>query len=398
VWVGLEPLGERDGRIAFYLTDHLRRLLPPSAPPTLEGRQHDLVQHLRRSGASFFVPLHDAIGGGFPKETLDALWSLVWQGQVTSDTLHALRAYVCPPARARRAGRLTPFRSRRLIPPAAEGRWDIIRHRISLPRESRGTRSDSRSATHWSAAMAEQLLVRHGLVTREVASVEQLPGGFAAIYPALSRLEDTGRVRRGYFVTGLGAAQFAQPGAVDLLRAQRDEQSPDEAITLAATDPANPYGALVPWPAWPSATTEAASDPVPASGATGPLRSADGARRAGASRSTETVRRPGASRSAGAQVIIVSGRLAAWIARGDRQMFIDLPPDEPDRSRQGRVLASALIALAAEASGGRQGWLIEEINGRFAELDPAAAYLLDAGFRATSRGLQLRIARDGRRE
>jgi ATP-dependent Lhr-like helicase len=84
VWVGLEPLGERDGRIAFYLTDHLRRLLPPSAPPTLEGRQHDLVQHLRRSGASFFVPLHDAIGGGFPKETLDALWSLVWQGQVTA--------------------------------------------------------------------------------------------------------------------------------------------------------------------------------------------------------------------------------------------------------------------------------------------------------------------------
>ncbi len=366
VWVGLEPLGDRDGRIAFYLTDHIRRLLPPSTPPVLEGRERELVEQLRRSGASFFAPLHEASGGGFPQESLDALWSLVWQGVVTNDTLHALRAYMRAPDRVRRAGRLTPFRSRRLILPSAEGRWDVIRNRVSLPRDvkevkrgvsSRDNEAWLRSVTEWSAAFAEQLLVRHGLVTREVATIEHLPGGFSAVYQVLSRLEETGRVRRGYFVAGLGAAQFAQPGAIDLLRARRDEEQPDPAIVLAATDPANPFGALVGWPDWPSQA----------------LR--------------------GASRSAGARVIIVWGRLAAWIARGDRQMLIDLPTDEPDRSYHGRALASALVALAEAAPEGQQGWLIEEINGRPAADDAAAAFLVEAGFRLTARGLQLRIAR-----
>jgi ATP-dependent Lhr-like helicase len=353
VWVGLEPLGDRDGRIAFYLTDHIRRLLPPEGPPVLEGRARELVDELRRSGASFFAPLHEAVGGGFPQESLDALWALVWQGLVTNDTLHALRAYMRAPDRARRAGRLKPFRSRRLIPPSAEGRWDVIRNRVSPPDGA----ALSRSLTEWSAAFAQQLLIRHGLVTREVVTIENLPGGFSAVYQVLKRLEETGRVRRGYFVAGLGATQFAQPGAIDLLRARRDEEEPEPATVLAATDPANPFGALVGWPAWPSQSAR------------------------------------GASRSAGARVTIICGRLTAWIARGDRQMLIDLPADEPDRSHHGRALAAALVSLAESAPEGLQGWLIEDINGRPAADDAAASYLVEAGFRLTARGLQLRVTR-----
>ena len=104
------------------------------------------------------------------------------------------------------------------------------------------------STTTWATAMAHQLLARHGVVTRDVTAIEQLPGGFSAMYPVLRRLEETGRIRRGYFVAGLGAAQFAQPGAVDLLRDARDERDEIVTVTISATDPANPYGVLIPWP------------------------------------------------------------------------------------------------------------------------------------------------------
>ncbi|MDP2391415.1 MAG: DEAD/DEAH box helicase, partial [Acidobacteriota bacterium] len=204
-WVGVESLGERDGRIALYLTDHVAKLRPPAAlDPARESgladRDARIVAFLARQGASFFGPLHEAAGGGFPQETLDALWDLVWKGLVTNDTLHALRAFTAPPERSRRAGR-APFRSRRLVPPSAEGRWALAPVADGTP-------------TTWAAAMANQLLMRHGVVTRDVAVIEQLPGGFSALYPVLRRLEETGRIRRGYFVAGLGAAQFAQPGAV----------------------------------------------------------------------------------------------------------------------------------------------------------------------------------------
>jgi ATP-dependent Lhr-like helicase len=127
-----------------------------------------------------------------------------------------------------------------------------------------------------------------------------------------------------------GAAQFAQPGAVDLLRAAREAPESPWAVTLAATDPANPYGALMLWPEWPHLTP----DP--------PTR---------------------ATRSAGARVILVDGRLAAWIGRGDRQLLVSLPADEPDRSRVGRALALELVAIAERAPEGSRGWLIAEING-----------------------------------
>ncbi|HUE87856.1 MAG TPA: DEAD/DEAH box helicase [Vicinamibacterales bacterium] len=364
-WVGVEPLGDRDGRIALYLTDHLPRLVAPrDADPELTDSERDVLERLRTGGAAFFAPLHASLGGGFPKETVDALWSLVWKGLVTNDTLHALRVYLRPPERARRRARTTAFRSRRVVPSAAEGRWTAI------------APPSHRSLTEWVTAFSQQLLTRHGVVTREVTSLEQIPGGFSAIYPVMRRLEETGRVRRGYFVAGLGAAQFAQPGAIDLLRAAREPADTPLVVTLAATDPANPYGAMLPWP--PAAPANAASlEPG--------MSSAAGADKPGA-----TMR---ASRSAGARVVLVDGQLTAWLARGDRAMLIALPPDDPDRGRVGRALAHELVSLAHRAPEGSRGWLIEEINGAPAAQNPAAAFLLEAGFAATAMGLQLRVTR-----
>ena len=353
-WIGVEPLGERDGRIALYLTDHLAKLLPPaelgSAPgsrfpaPGFSGREAQIVAYLHRHGASFFGPIHEAAGGGFPQETVDAIWDLVWKGLLTNDTLHALRAYASPPERARRQAKGIAFRSRRLVPPSAEGRWTVVP-------------SPSSSTTAWATAFAHQLLARHGIVTRDVTAMENLPGGFAALYPVLRRLEETGRIRRGYFVAGLGAAQFAQPGAVDLLRDARDERDEVVAVTISATDPANPYGVLIPWPLSPAG---------------------DGR---------------GATRTAGARVIIVNGRAAAWISRGDRQLIVCLPDDEPERSRIGRAMAKEMVAIAHRAPEGRRGWLIEEINGTKAIEEYASQFLIEAGFASTAMGLQLRVPR-----
>lgn len=205
--------------------------------------------------------------------------------------------------------------------------------------------------------MANQLLVRHGVVTRDVTAIEQLPGGFSSMYPVLRRLEETGRIRRGYFVAGLGAAQFAQPGAVDLLRDMRDDRDETVTVTISATDPANPCGVLMPWPMTIGADSR------------------------------------GATRTAGARVIIVNGRAAVWIGRGDRQLIVCVPDDEPERSRIGRAMARELVAIAERAPEGRRGWLIEEINGKPAIDDPSSRFLLEAGFASTAMGLQLRVPR-----
>ncbi|HEV3139320.1 MAG TPA: hypothetical protein VGY57_02325, partial [Vicinamibacterales bacterium] len=227
VWIGLEALGERDGRIALYLADHLSRLMPPSPaqgsvrlkPDTtvteISGREAAIVEHLRSHGASFFAPLHEAAGGGYPAETVDALWNLAWRGVVANDTFHALRAFLRSRA-ARRTPRRVPtttFRSRRMAPPSAEGRWTLVPTTNDRSAESLALRSAKNDATKWAAAFTEQLLARHGVVTREGASAESIPGGFSTVYPVLKELEERGRVRRGYFVAGLGATQFAVPGA-----------------------------------------------------------------------------------------------------------------------------------------------------------------------------------------
>ena len=169
---------------------------------TLSEREQAIVAHLQRHGASFFATLHDAAGAGYPGDSVDALWDLVWKGLLTNDTFHALRAFTQAPTRRprknkpRATGR--PFRSRRVAPPSAEGRWSLLADRVPA----------APSDTQWSTAMAQQLLTRYGVVTREVAAAEGIAGGFGAVYDVLKALEDAGRVRRGYFV-GVGATQFA---------------------------------------------------------------------------------------------------------------------------------------------------------------------------------------------
>jgi ATP-dependent helicase Lhr and Lhr-like helicase len=378
VWVGVEPLGDRDGRVALYLADHLPRLLPPSAQVRLKpdvttdgirpqadlsARESAILDALRARGASFFGPLHEAVGGGYPGETLSAVWNLVWQGLVTNDTFHALRAFTrsrAPRRKMKRAPEVAAFRSRRLAPPSAEGRWTLVdvarrlqpSEQLATPR-GKGAQERKTDATKWAAAITQQLLARHGVVTREAVTSENIPGGFGVVYPVLKGMEDTGRIRRGYFVAGLGATQFAMPGALDLLRSLRDAPDDAEVAVLAATDPANPYGATLKWP-------------------------------------TES---RGPTRSVGATVMLVNGALAAYLARGDRVLLTFLPESEPDRSKAGRAVARALIDRARSGVESPRGMLIEEIDGEAPATHPLAPYLADAGFIAGALGFQPRLLR-----
>jgi ATP-dependent Lhr-like helicase len=368
VWAGIGSLGERDGRVALYLADRLPDLHGPQ-PDAQSGREAAIVDYLHANGASFFGAIHEAAGGGYPGETVTALWNLVWEGLITNDTMHALRAYTrIRPRRRQRPAPPRLFRSRQLVPPSAEGRW-----RLAVPVTDRPRRDASRrDRTRRAAALAQQLLSRHGVLTREAIVTEALAGGFSALYPILKSIEESGRLRRGYFVAGLGASQFALPGALDLLRTLRDAppadvEMDDRAAILAATDPANPYGAAVRFPASSAAA---------------------------------------ASRTVGASVLLVDGALVAYLARGDRSLLTWLPPSEPERSHVARHLArlldnraqgSHLLAAGPgddEPSPGStlstRGMLIEEIDGIAATAHPLARYLAEAGFIPGALGFQAR--------
>ncbi|MFN2441615.1 MAG: DEAD/DEAH box helicase [Thermoanaerobaculia bacterium] len=337
VWVGLEPLGDRDGRIALYLTEQLPLLHLALPAGKLDGNEKAVVDFLRLQGASFFAPLHAAVGGGFPAEAVDLLWNLVFRGVITNDSMHSLRAFTRKKGKRSARGGVA-FRSRRSTPPAAEGRWTLVE-------SMRG----SASGTEKAHGIAQQLLARYGLVCRETMAGEAVPGGFSAVYDIFRRLEESGRVRRGYFVGGLTAMQFAVPGAVDLLREFRDEENAGEIVWISATDPANPWGTVYRWP------------------------ESEGS---------------GATRSAGTSVMLVDGRLVAHLGRGERQLRTFLPPDEPDRGRAARAIANALAARVT--SGERKAILIEVIDGASAPLHPLAGALRAAGFQQTPLGLHLR--------
>jgi ATP-dependent Lhr-like helicase len=349
VWYGLEPLGERDGRLALYLTDHFPRLRRATPPPELLPRERAIVEHLESEGASFFAALHLAAGDGYPGETVDAIWDLVWKGILTNDTFNALRAFTRrPERRGRRPVAARSFRTRRVAPPSAEGRWSLIDERADR----------SVSPTEWSTATAQQLLARYGVLTREVAGAEGIAGGFSAVYDVLKAMEDAGRIRRGYFVSGVGATQFALPAALGLLRAFKDPPVVTETVVLAATDPANPYGTMLKWPA-------------------------DGGSEAAGSRSP--------TRSVGSIVILVNGGLAAYIGRGGRQLSVYLPEDEPARGLVGRALAERLARIARREDG-HGGLLISDISGAPAAEHPFAPFLIEAGFHPSPMGFQMRAA------
>ena len=370
-WAGVEPLGERDGRVAVYLADKMPLLaIPrPNAEPMTE-REEKLLAALHQTGASFFTQLHGSVGGGYPGESLDALWSLVWRGLVTNDSLHALRAYVARPESARgnrkQHGNGTgAFRSRRTVPATAQGRWSLIESRTRAQTLIAPT---STEATH---ALALQLLNRYGVLLRECVAAENIPGGFSAIYPVLKALEESGRIRRGYFVAGLGATQFALPAAVDLLRSLRNtpqipENGKMEFVLLAATDPANPYGSTLKWPDLPVEAEDTESAPRQL------------------------------TRAAYAQVVLCAGRLVAWLRRGNPNPLVFLPADEPERSHIADGLARFLAELGQtrlqqdQSGSHHSGYLISTINGLPVAVHPLARALHDAGFHAGPLGMHLR--------
>jgi ATP-dependent helicase Lhr and Lhr-like helicase len=255
VWVGAGALGASDGRIRLFFADQLPLLAgawEPVEPP--RGTLHDAIRaHLAQRGASFWSGLRAASSDATDTELLAALWDLVWCGEVTNDSLAPLRtmlsskglgakgAVAKPGVRARpRPGRLN-----RIGPPMGAGRWSLVAPLLEpVP-----------APTLVAHTTALQLLERYGVVTREAVLAENVVGGYASVYGVLKVLEERGNARRGYFVSGLGAAQFGLPGAVDRLRSARDvpdpELHPDTAaapVVLAVTDPAQPYGAAIGWP------------------------------------------------------------------------------------------------------------------------------------------------------
>ena len=363
-WAGVEPLGERDGRIALYLADKLPLLAQPR-PLTepLSEREEKLLAVLEATGASFFEPLHQAIGGGYPGESIDALWSLVWRGLITNDSLHALRSYIARPESARAPRRLQTgavFRSRRTTPPNAQGRWSLLPVRPPKGTEANG----GPTATEASHALAMQLLNRYGILLRESVAAENIPGGFSAVYDVLKALEESGRIRRGYFVAGLGATQFALPAAVDLLRQLRNAPAVEkpEFVQLAAADPANPYGSALRWPDLPVAEEDSESAPRVL------------------------------SRAAYAEVILRNGQLVAWLRRNNPNLLVFLPSEEPERSQAAAGLAQFLSERGQERMhhDRHHGVLITTINGQPVAAHPMARFLMDAGFHPGPLGLHLR--------
>ena len=338
VWRGVERLGDTDGRIALYLTDHVVKLVSP-APPLESPVAQAIFARLAERGAMFFDDLVRATGQ-FRNDLLEILWELVWNGDVTNDTLAPLRALRRDTAKRRAASgrRERGFRSRRSDRlPGSEGRWTLL-----LRPGVQGA-----TPTERQAAMAEQLLERYGVVTREMIAGESPAGGFAGLYPVFKALEEAGRIRRGYFIAGQGAAQFAIPGAEDRLRARtNDDEVVIRPLILAATDPANVYGTALRWPERPG----------------------------------EESTRP--ARTTGARVILYDGQLAGYLTRHGDQL-LTFQADSANRSRElDQQLVAALASLANETT----AVYLTKIDGAPPEQSPLAPLLRTHGFVPTSRG------------
>jgi ATP-dependent Lhr-like helicase len=351
-WVGRGSLGRDDGRIALFRPGR-EALRGAGGPGSVEaaaaerpsGPRHDAIRaFLARRGASFYREIHAAAGGGPDRDMLDAVWDLVWAGELTNDTFAPLRALRW--ARPGREARRRPGRLTSLGPPEAAGRWSLVDDGASAGAPAGPT------STERAHALALALLERHGVLTREAVASEGVAGGFSAVYPVLRALEEAGRVRRGYFVDGLGAAQFALPGAVDRLRSSRDgvdDPARARVHLLAAADPANPYGAALAWP-----------------------------------RRDDADRRPFA-RAAGAYVVLVDGVATLFLERGGRSLAPF--PAADDRTVAGLALRS-LGALVAD--GRSRELLVARVDGEPVGASPWRPALLEAGFVPGYRGLALR--------
>jgi ATP-dependent Lhr-like helicase len=238
VWIGAGALGRSDGRVALYFREDVRLAGPPAANAKLEspqGEAHDAIRELLRRHPGFWIDIVSELELS-PEELHEALWDLAWAGEATNDAFAPLRApRLSAVQRQQRSARR--FSSRRAAAgQAVQGRWSLTAPLFG----------DSPATGPRLRAQAELMLERYGIVTRETVLAEGVPGGFASLYGELSNLEILGTARRGYFVEGLGGAQFALPGAVERLRSLPREEG--VFTVLAATDPANPYGAALSWP------------------------------------------------------------------------------------------------------------------------------------------------------
>jgi ATP-dependent Lhr-like helicase len=353
VWIGAGALGADDGRVRLFFRDRVRLLATrPTIEDAPDGEIHDAIRdRLLRAGASFWPDLVAATGTADDRLVLTALWDLVWAGEVTNDTFGPLRV-PRRTAAAKRSPRARPHPGRlsRLGPPAGAGRWSLVVPLLE----------PEPPPTERAHAAALQLLERQGVVTREAVRAEGATGGFAGVYPVLRALEESGRARRGWFVDGLGAAQFALPGAVDRLRAHRsiDAESRARVLVVAATDPAQPYGAALSWPERP-----------------------DGSARA--------------SRSAGAFVVLVDGECAAYVERGGRGL-VTFPTSGSAAGSTSAIAAGdddTPVWAEALVEAHKQGRLprlrIERIDDEPARTSPHAAGLRAAGFGDGYKGLTL---------
>jgi ATP-dependent Lhr-like helicase len=339
VWIGAGALGRRSGRVALYFREDVALLGPPPGRVDAPADPaHEAIRERLRAGACFFTDLLVEVTGITTEELQEALWDLVWAGEVTNDAFAPLRSpkLSAPWSQQARADRRRSFSARRRGSRAGGdsvmGRWSLTESLFRAevdPVQRRRTQ-------------AELLLERYGIVTREQVLAEGIPGGFSSLYDQLAALETVGVARRGYFIEGLGGAQFALPGAVERLRSQRDD---DEAppLVLAATDPAQPYGAALKWP--------------------------------------ETGRRP--ARQAGAYVVLAGAEPVLFVERGGKGLQVLVKPDD---ARVGPCLE----ALAEAVRRGRVRRLaLERVDG---EPVVGSAYeepLIELGFRPGPRKLTL---------
>jgi ATP-dependent helicase Lhr and Lhr-like helicase len=339
VWVGAGALGRRSGRVALYFREDAALLGPPprAGEPPAEPLHEQLRERLA-AGACFFTDLLADISGPTTEELQEALWDLVWAGEVTNDAFAPLRSprltAAAPWSQRARAERRRSFSARRRgAQPAVQGRWSLTAALFAAPVDP----------TQRRRAQAELLLERYGIVTREQVRAEGIPGGFSSIYDQLAALETVGIARRGYFIEGLGGAQFALPGAVERLRAQRDDDAAPP-LVLAATDPAQPYGAALKWPKSENRTP---------------------------------------ARTAGAHVVLAGAEPVLYVERGGKGLQVLVAPDD-------ERVEPALEALAQAVRAGRVRRLgIERVDGEPVVGSPYEERLLDLGFRAGPRRLTL---------
>jgi len=395
VWSGAGALPGGDGWLVLAPADGATLMLPEPGEVSMTPLHEAVLEVLSGGGALFFRMLSDRVAGllagsqglspADDSEVAAAIWDLVWAGLLTNDTLAPLRvalggsgqrrAAAAPRAAVprprpggpgRRYGFGRPAMPTRTGPPTVSGRWSLLPDRLE-PSAGDGAQ------TVRAHALALTLLERHGVLTRGAVAAERIPGGFAAVYPVLRAMEEAGQCRRGYFVEGLGAAQFALPGAVDRMRALGDRpkggpggwvppgaegsgrSSPRVSTVLAAADPAQPYGAALPWPDRPGETPSS--------------------------------HRPG--RKAGALVVLVDGSLVLYVERGGRTLLSWT--DDPE------LLGPSAAALAASVRDGALGRLsVERADGLTVGSgihgSPLAQALEAAGFRPTPRGLRLRAS------